>query len=141
MHPGPPVPAEGGPPQRPFTAEIAALVASADRAGAVDRFLTGIGVPPEVVAGMGPARAGLDAVAHTLVYDCDISNATTFDLLRRVRTPALVLDSQGSSEDLTGGVAAIAAALPNGTHRSLPGDWHGVPAGELAPVVSDFMHG
>jgi hypothetical protein len=73
------------------------------------------------------------------VYDCEISNATTFDLLRSVPTPALVLDSQGSSDDLTSGTAAIAEALQRGTRRSLGGEWHGVPDEDLAPVVRDFL--
>jgi hypothetical protein len=90
---------------------------------------------------MGPVRPALEAVAHTLVYDCEISNATTFELLRSVRTPTLVLDSQGSSDDLTGGTAAIADALPSGTRLSLTGDWHGAPDEDLAAAIGDFFRG
>jgi pimeloyl-ACP methyl ester carboxylesterase len=136
-----PVRGEGEPPDRSFTEEIAELVSAGRRAAAVDRFLTSIGVPPEVLAEMAPVRPALEAVAHTLVYDCRISDATTFELLRSVQTPTLVLDSQGSSDDLTGGAAAIAAALPGGTRRSLTGEWHGVPDEDLAPVVTGFFHG
>jgi pimeloyl-ACP methyl ester carboxylesterase len=137
----PPVRGEGEPPETAFAAEIAELVSSGRRAAAVDRFLTSIGVPPEVIAEMAPVRPALEAVAHTLVYDCEISNATTFELLRYVRTPTLVLDSQGSSDDLTGGTAAIAEALPNGTRRSLTGQWHGVQDEDLAPVLTEFFLG
>ena len=135
----PPVRDEGAPPETAFTAEIAALVAAGDRAAAADRFLTAIGVPPEVIEGMAPVRPAFEAVAHTLVYDCVISDATDFDLLRSVRTPTLVLDSQGSSDDLTGGAAAIAVALPDGTLRTLTGEWHGVPDEDLAPVVAKYL--
>ncbi|WP_327584326.1 lysophospholipase [Nonomuraea sp. NBC_00507] len=134
----PPVRAEDEPPDTAFTAEIAALVASGRRAAAVNRFLTGIGVPAEMLTEPMPA---LEAVAHTLVYDCEISNATTYTLLRSVRTPTLVLDSHGSSNYLTDGTAALVEALPNGTGRSLPGEWHRVPDKELAPVVADFFRG
>ncbi len=137
----PPVRGEDEPPDPAFGRGIAALVAAGDRAGASDRFLTAIGVPPEMIAGMGPARAGLDAVAHTLPYDCALSDATSLDLLRSIATPTLVLDSAGSSDDLTGGTAAIAAALPNGTRRSLAGEWHGVSDEDLAPVVAAFLRG
>jgi pimeloyl-ACP methyl ester carboxylesterase len=137
----PPVRGEGEPPETAFTAEIFELVSSGRRAAAVDRFLTSIGVPPEVIAKMAPVRPALEAVAHTLVYDCEISNATTFELLRSVRTPTLVLDSQGSSDDLTGGTAAIVEALPNGTRRSLTGQWHGVQDEDLAPVLTEFFLG
>jgi pimeloyl-ACP methyl ester carboxylesterase len=131
----PPVREEGEPPDLAFAEEIAELVAAGRRAAAVEAFLVGIGVPPEYAASQPP----LEAVAHTLVYDCEISNATTFDLLRGVDVPALVLDSFGSSDDLTGGTATIAEALPNGTRRSLAGEWHNVPDEDLAPVVAAWL--
>ncbi|WP_188190185.1 alpha/beta fold hydrolase [Nonomuraea sp. SYSU D8015] len=134
----PPVRAENEPPDTAFAAEIAALVSSGRRADAVDRFLTAVGVPPEMLTEPMP---GLEAVAHTFVYDLEISIATTYDLLRSVRTPTLVLDSQGSTDFLTEGTAALVTALPNGTGRSLPGGWHGVPDKDLAPVVADFFRG
>jgi pimeloyl-ACP methyl ester carboxylesterase len=135
----PPIRPEGAPADVDLTAAIAGLVAAGRRWDAVERFLTGIGVPEEIVAEMGPMRPALEPVAHTLVYDCEISNATTFDLLSTISTPTLVLDSDGSSDDLTGGAAAIAQALPNGTRRSLPGDWHGVSDELLAPAVAEFL--
>ena len=116
-------------------------MSSGRRAAAVDRFLTAIGVPSGVIEQMAPVRPAFEAVAHTLVYDCEISNATTFELLRSVQTPTLVLDSQGSSDDLTGGATAIVAALPNGTRRSLTGEWHGVPDEDLVPAVTEFFRG
>jgi pimeloyl-ACP methyl ester carboxylesterase len=135
----PPVRAEGEPPDTVFTAEIADLVTSGRRSAAVEHFLTSIGVPSDVIAQMEPMRPALEAIAHTLVYDCEISNATGFELLRSVQTRTLVLDSEGSSEDLTGGTAAIAEALPNGTRRSLAGGWHGVPNEDLAAVLTEFL--
>jgi len=87
---------------------------------------------------MAPSMPALDTVAHTIVYDCLISDATTTELLAKVSTPTLVLDSLGSSDDLTGWAARVAAALPDARHRSLPGGWHGVPVEVLAPVVREF---
>jgi pimeloyl-ACP methyl ester carboxylesterase len=135
----PPVRAKGEPPDTTFANEIAELVAAGARGTAVDYFLTSIGVPGEVIAEMAPVRPALEAVAHTLVYDCEISNATTLELLESVRTPTLVLDSGGSSDYLTGGTTAIADALPKGTRRSLPGEWHGVADEDLAPVLAAFF--
>jgi hypothetical protein len=51
-----------------------------------------------------------------------------------VTVATLVLDSQGSSDDLTGMAAAVAGGMPNPSHRSLAGEWHGVPDDVLAPV-------
>jgi pimeloyl-ACP methyl ester carboxylesterase len=123
-----------------FTAELAELVAADRRREAVEFFHRGIGVPDEVMAQMTPAAwAALEAVAATLVYDCRLGDATSLRRLGSVMVPTLVLDSQGSSDDLTGGAAAVAEALPNGTHRSLAGAWHGVPDEALAPVLIEFL--
>jgi pimeloyl-ACP methyl ester carboxylesterase len=125
-----------------FTAELAALAAAGRRRDAVAFFHRGIGVPEEVMAQMTPpVWAALEAVAPTLVYDCVISEATSLRLVRSVQAPTLVIDSQASSDDLTGSAAAIVAALPDGTHRSLPGEWHGVAGETLAPVLTEFFLG
>ena len=54
--------------------------------------------------------------------------------LASVTVATLVLDSEGSSDDLTGMAAAVAGGMPNASHRSLAGEWHGVPDDVLAPV-------
>ncbi|MBB2923488.1 alpha/beta fold hydrolase [Cellulomonas cellasea] len=121
-----------------FTAELAALVAAGRDADAVDRFHEGIGVPPEALAQTPPdVRATFERLAPTLVHDCRLGDGTTLDTLRAVRVPALVVDSAGSSPDLTGWAARAAAALPRGTRRSLPGTWHGVADDALAAAVLD----
>ncbi|QYN36274.1 alpha/beta hydrolase [Pseudonocardia sp. DSM 110487] len=134
----PPIGTDDDPADTAFTAEMESLVAAGRRREAVERFLAAVGVPVEILAGMAPSMPALDAVAHTIVYDCLISNATTTGLLAKVPTPTLVLDSQGSSDDLTGWAAGVAAALPDARYRSLPGGWHGVPVEVLEPVVTEF---
>jgi alpha-beta hydrolase superfamily lysophospholipase len=132
----PPIGTDDDPADAAFTAEITELVAAGRRREAVERFLGDM--PPEVLAGLQDTMPVLEAVAHTLVYDCLISTATTTELLAKVPTPTLVLDSQGSSDDLTGWAASVAGALPDARHRSLPGGWHGAPVEVLAPVVRAF---
>lgn len=122
-----------------FTAELASLVADGRDGEAVERFLTAIGVPAEVIEQMGPVRDALEGVAHTLVYDSRLSTATTLDLVASVPAPTLVVDSEGSSGDLSGWAAAVVGALPNATHRSLAGQWHQVPDEDLAPVLTEFF--
>jgi len=123
-----------------FTRELAELVAAGRRREAVEFFHRGIGVPQEVMARMSPPVAGkLEAVAHTLVYDCRLSDSMSLQLVRSVTVPTLVIDSQGSSDELTGMAATVLAALPNSTHRSLAGEWHGVPDETLAPVLTEFF--
>jgi pimeloyl-ACP methyl ester carboxylesterase len=127
--------------QRLFTTELTNLLAAGQPDRAVEFYLTGIGVPDEIVASMrGSASwSAMASVAPTLVYDSLISEATSFDLLATVTVPTLVLDSKGSSDDLIGMAATVAGALPNGFHSSLAGEWHGVPDDVLAPVLIDFF--
>jgi pimeloyl-ACP methyl ester carboxylesterase len=126
-----------------LTAEMTELLDAGRRGDAAEHFNRSIGVPDEMLAEMrtAPFWPVFEAVAHTLLYDCAISNATSLELLGSVTTPTLVLDSQGSSDDLTGWAAQIAKELPNGTHRSLAGAWHGVPEEDLAPVLTEHFRG
>jgi pimeloyl-ACP methyl ester carboxylesterase len=124
-----------------LTAELAELVAAGRHEDAVERFHTAIGVPADMVAGMRqtPLWPALTAIAPTLVYDYIISDATTLRLVASVTAPTLIIDSEGSTGELTGWAAAIVDALPNGTHQSLHGQWHSVPDQDLAPVVTEFL--
>jgi pimeloyl-ACP methyl ester carboxylesterase len=125
----------------PLTAELAELVSSGRNGDAVEHFHRSIGLPTEFVADMRstPEWAKMEPIAQTLVYDCAISDTTNPDLLRSVEAPTLVLDSMGSSDDLTGWAATVAAQLPRGSHRSLAGEWHTVPDEILAPVLVEFL--
>jgi pimeloyl-ACP methyl ester carboxylesterase len=127
----------------PLTGELAGLVAAGKNDDAVERFHRAIGVPDEIVDGMRdtPAFEAMAGIAPTLVYDCMLSDATPPQMLGSVNVPTLVLDSEGSTDDLTGWAARVASRLPNGSHRSLPGEWHGIPDEILAPVVIRFLGG
>jgi pimeloyl-ACP methyl ester carboxylesterase len=137
----PPLQEDGAEVPDPLTAQLAELVAAGRNADAVELFHRSIGVPSEVVADMRstPAWSKMVSVAPTLVYDCMISDATTPALLGSIQVPTLVLDSEGSTDDLTGSAVRVAARLPHATHRSLPGEWHGVPDEVLAPVLIEFF--
>jgi pimeloyl-ACP methyl ester carboxylesterase len=125
----------------PLAAELEALVAAGHRGDAVEHFQTSIGVPAEMVAGMrdAPFWPVMEGLAHTLVYDVTITQATTLEDVAKVTVPTLVIDSQGSTGNLSVWARAVVEALPNGTHRSLAGEWHGVAPEDLAPVLSEFF--
>jgi pimeloyl-ACP methyl ester carboxylesterase len=127
--------------QAAFTAHLSELVTAGRRDAAVEYFLTSIGVPDEMVAQMRgtPSWSAMEAIAHTLVYDSIISEASSHRLLASVTAPTLVLHSESSSDDLTAMSTTVAKALPNGCHRSVAGEWHGVPDNILAPVLSEFF--
>ena len=134
----PPIePAQDDAEQRAFTARLQEL----SGADAVEFFLASIGVPDDAVTGMRgtPHWAAMESVADTLAYDSLLSEATDAGLLRQVTTPTLVLTSDGSTENLSAMASTTRALLPHATHRSLPGEWHGVAADTLAPVLREFL--
>jgi pimeloyl-ACP methyl ester carboxylesterase len=140
----PPIaPDDGRSEQRAFTTRLANFITAARPEDAVEFYLTTIGVPDDIVEDMrkSPSWSAMMSVAPTLVYDSLISEATSFNLLASVIVPILVLDSEGSSNDLIGMAATVASGLPNGSHRSLAGEWHGVSDEVLAPVLIDFFIG
>jgi hypothetical protein len=126
-----------------LAAELTDLVAAGRRGEAVERFQRAIGVPAEMVAGMrqAPSWPALEALAHTLVYDLAITASSSAARLSAITTPTLVIDSEGSDAGLRTSAQGVCDALPNSRHRSLKGQWHGVPAEDLAPVLAEFFTG
>jgi pimeloyl-ACP methyl ester carboxylesterase len=124
-----------------FTAGLRELVESGQRGEAVRRFQQAIGIPEEIIEQMRPVWPALEAMAHTIVYDCTIVEQTAYDLVRTVKTETLVLNSDVTGENLTHWAETVAEHLPNGTHRQLTGGWHGVPDEDLKPVLVEFLKG
>jgi pimeloyl-ACP methyl ester carboxylesterase len=126
-----------------LTGELDAVVAAGRREQAVEHFMRSCEVPEEVIAGTRASDSWpkMVSIAHTLVYDCMVSDAMTPEVVRGADAETLVLDSASSTDDLTGWAATVASRLPNATHRSLPGQWHGVDDDVLAPVLIDFFGG
>ena len=127
--------------QRTFTARLTELISAGRHNDAVEYYLAGIGVPKEIVETMrgSDSWAAMEAVAPTLAYDCLISEAIRYELLASVTTPSLIIDSEGSSDDITGMAAMVARGMPNAWQRSLAGEWHGVPDEILAPALINFF--
>jgi len=88
---------------------------------AFERFGRG---PALVMVDPAGGWSGFDNI-RGLAYDAEISNHMTYDIIRAVQVPTLVLASAGSSDDLTGGTAALVAALPDGMNRA----WRGTGTG------------
>jgi pimeloyl-ACP methyl ester carboxylesterase len=121
--------------------ELRELVAAGRRGDAVEHFNKAIGVPEEMVAGMRaqPFWPKLESIAHTLAYDLEITGSFPAQRVRDVRIPVLVVDSAKSDVRLHTWAEELARALPNAEHRRLQGDWHGVAAKDLAPVLRRFL--
>ncbi len=131
------------PPESDLGAEITELVAAGRRGDAVEHFHMSIGVPDEITAGIrqSPSWPALESLAHTLVYDTVVTDSMPAERLVTIATPTLVLNSSGTDARLDGWARRIAATLPNGSHCSLPGEWHGVPPEDLLPVLKEYFLG
>ncbi len=125
----------------PLTRELADLVRAGRHEDAVAHFNAAIGVPEEMIAGTrGTDRwTRMVGIASTLVYDCRLSDAICPDVLAAVSVPTLVLDSEGSSNDLTGSAATTARLIPGAHHKSLPGEWHVVPPDLIAREIKAHL--
>ena len=120
-----------------------ALIAAGKRAEAVDMFqLDWVGIPKEYVEQMkhAPFRPGLEAMAHTLVYEAALmGDRLEFpeELAKKVAIPTLALDG-GETPWMARTAEKLAATVRDGRHVSVPGLGHNLtPA--LAPVLKDFF--
>jgi pimeloyl-ACP methyl ester carboxylesterase len=125
----------------PLTGQLDDLVRAGRHEDAVEHFHSAIGVPPEMIDSMrGTDRwMHMIGIAPTLVYDCRRSDAMAPTVLGAINTPTLVLDSDGSSDDLTGAAATAARLIPGALHKSLPGEWHVVSPHLIAPEIKAFL--
>jgi len=128
---------------RSYTDHLAAHLAAGRRGDAVSLFMTTVGMPPEVVAGMRqqPFWPMFEAIAPTLAYDDAILNepGAPHATAKKVTVPTLVLDGAESPRFLREAARTTAAAIPGAAHQSLPGQTHDVSPGALAPALTSFF--
>lgn len=134
-----------GPPADMAT-PLAALIAEGRRGDAVEYFFAnGPGMTAEQIAGIrrSPEWPRFERVAHTLVYDSTIMGDSTL-LTERVPTvavPTLVVDGGDSPPSMRRAARAVADAVPDAKHRTLPGQTHAYDPAVLAPVLAEFLLG
>ncbi|HEX4833766.1 MAG TPA: alpha/beta hydrolase [Trebonia sp.] len=126
-----------------FMGRLRALLAAGDRGGAAEYFLGDLlGLTPEMIIAWrkGPIWPVNEANAHTLPYDTEICGdfSVPAGRLAGLRTPSLVINSDGTSDWLKAAAKATARALPNGWGLELPGSWHRVDTGILGRVLTGF---
>ncbi|MFJ4691896.1 alpha/beta fold hydrolase [Streptomyces sp. NPDC088766] len=122
---------------------LRALLAQGRRGEAAQYWLSELlGLSAEVIAEwrQAPLWATNEANAHTLLYDTAILGDFEVPVARlaALRTPAVVLSSDASSDWLRDAARATAAALPNGFGMQLPGSWHRIDTPILGRVLAGF---
>lgn len=139
----PPVPQD-------YVPHLNELIAAGRRSEAVEYFMTdAILVPAEMVAQMrnSPMWPQIEAVAHTIPYDCTImgdtmsGNPSTLRKWASVTVPTLVMVGGASPAFFHHGAQTLVDILPNAKSRVLAGQDHG-PADEvLTPALVEFFKG
>jgi pimeloyl-ACP methyl ester carboxylesterase len=128
-----------------YTERLHELLDAGRGGDAVALFMTHVGVPAQVIAGMRaqPGWATLEAIAPTLAYDDEVlgDGGVPRDLASTVTVAVLVLAGGASPEILRRAAAATADALPTAVHRTLDGQTHDVAPDALAPALIEFFTG
>jgi pimeloyl-ACP methyl ester carboxylesterase len=124
---------------------LADLVAAGRRGDAVEYFQRDVvGIPADVVGQMrhAPVRPGLEAMAHTLVYDMRILGDTSLlGRLASIAQPTLVISGQDSMNGVHDTASALVTDLPNARHRVVNGLHHNLVPEAIGPLLVEFFGG
>jgi len=130
-----------------YMARLDQLVAERRNGAAVKMFMRFVGTPAIFTAVMPltPVWPKLKTVAPTLPYDMTIvqdhQRGTPFTPgeWAAVKIPSLVAVGGKSPAWITNGTRALAGALPDARHQTLPGQTHMVKPQAIAPVLTEFF--
>jgi pimeloyl-ACP methyl ester carboxylesterase len=124
-------------------AELSELLGAGRRGDAVARFLAGVGLPRDSIEGMrrSPDWPGLEAMAHTMLYDGEITEDQGLwaERAASVTAPTLILFSEGTSAYLGDSARVAADAIPGARLRILPGQFHDVAPESVAAELTSFL--
>lgn len=125
-----------------YSDELSALLAADRRGDALALFMTQVGIPAEMIAGMrhSPYWPLGESLAPTLAYDAAVLGDTTVPTgrLAGITAPTLVLAGSESPEFLRVAAERVAGAIPGGRHDILDGQDHNVSPDAITPVVVGF---
>lgn len=130
-------------PRADHAGKIASLVSAGKRGEAVEYFQTQlVGIPPDIVVQLrnAPFRPGLEAMAHTLVYETLICTDTELEAeLGSIGAPTLVLAGETSPPPLQAAARALANEVPNAHYQSVAGVGHDLVPEVLGPIVGAHL--
>jgi pimeloyl-ACP methyl ester carboxylesterase len=127
-----------------FAEQLTELITAGRRGDAVELYQrVAVGIPEEVVARMrqAPFRPGLEAIAHTLVYDATVIGdlALPPGLAASVTVPTLVIDGEHSPPIMHSAAEALVQTLPAGRRCTLAGQSHDISPDATAPALEEFL--
>ncbi len=129
--------------QREYLTNLTELLAAGRRGDAMALFMTFIGLPQEMIAGMrhAPMWPGMEAIAPTLVYDAQVmgDSMVPASVVSSVKVPTLILTGGNSGAWADSAAKALGAAMPTSEHRTLDGQNHAVAWNVLAPALKEYF--
>jgi pimeloyl-ACP methyl ester carboxylesterase len=129
--------------QQEYVARLTRLLDAGRRGDAMALFMTSIGLPEAMIAGMrqAPMWPGMEALAPTLAYDATVmgDSMVPAGVVTAVKAPTLVLDGSETGTWAANAARALIAELPNAARRTLDGQAHNVAWDVLAPVLREFL--
>ncbi|WP_328522593.1 alpha/beta fold hydrolase [Kribbella sp. NBC_00359] len=141
----PPFRVEGAPePPERYVERLQEFVAAGNPGGAAELFMVeAVGQPKQVVDQIRetPMWAGMEAIAHTLVYDALQlrDSAVPLELLASIDAPTLALYSNASPAWMQEAAKQTAAALPHGKAEGYDGTFHTLPPETIARALTDYF--
>jgi pimeloyl-ACP methyl ester carboxylesterase len=132
-----------------YVARVHELLAADRRGEAVTEFMKLVDVPAVGIVAMRlmPAWSRLKAVAPTLAYDTALTEPLQrgrplpADRWNGATMPTVVISGGNSPAWMRNANRALAAVLPDASHRTLDGQTHLVKPDAIAPVLTDFFTG
>jgi pimeloyl-ACP methyl ester carboxylesterase len=126
-----------------YVSKLTGLLATGRRGDAMALFMSTVGIPQEVIAGMrrSPAWPGMEALAPTLAYDAAVMGDSTLPstLISSVKVPTLILTGGNTGAWADSAARALAATLPFAQHRVLEHQTHAVAWDVLATELRRYF--
>lgn len=133
---------------REWHAQLHGLLAAGRRGDAVAAFLTMVGVPAPIVAGMrsAPHWPAMEAVAATLAHDSAAmgdrdGGLVPAELLAQINVPALVVVGGADHGFMVDVAASLAEGLADARLEHLVGAGHDAGPEIVAPAILPFLTG
>jgi pimeloyl-ACP methyl ester carboxylesterase len=136
---------EGATAGRAHQPRLEQLLAAGDRGGAVKYFMRAMAEVPApfiwMMRLMPKVWRQLQAVGHTLPYDCAVMGDFTVPTKRlaEIAVPTLVMHGSKTTPKIKRGAGAVAGAIRGAKAQTLDRQTHNVSAAVLAPAVVDFL--
>jgi hypothetical protein len=127
---------------REYGERTRALLAEGRRGDALELFMTTVGLPAEMIAGMrqSPYWAKGEQLAPTLAYDAAVMGDGSIpgERFAAITAATAVLTGGASPDWFRAAGRATADAIPGASYRELPGQTHDVAPDVLAAAVREF---